>query len=216
MIGVRSEVWQSSVRKEQAPPDPPFYFATMSTVFIFHGIMGNSKENWFPWLKQKLEEEGHTVFVPDFPNADTPQLADWMVHFEQYKKEITDDTIFIGHSLGATMALRILESITQSIRVCYLVAPVSGIVKEESFNPLMNNFLDGGFDFEAIKAHAKKFIVFQSDDDKYIPFEQSEKLSKNLNIELTSFSGYGHFNAEAGYSTLDVLLENVKAELEVC
>ena len=36
-------------------------------IFIFHGTEGHSQENWFPWLKAKLEEKGCKVFVPQFP-----------------------------------------------------------------------------------------------------------------------------------------------------
>ena len=40
----------------------------MSTnVFIFHGTEGYPEENWFPWLKEKLEAKGYKVFVPQFP-----------------------------------------------------------------------------------------------------------------------------------------------------
>ncbi len=39
-------------------------------VFIFHGSSGYPEENWFPWLKQKLEDKGLEVFVPKFPTPE--------------------------------------------------------------------------------------------------------------------------------------------------
>ncbi len=30
----------------------------MRNVFIFHGTEGYPEENWFPWLKEKLEAVG--------------------------------------------------------------------------------------------------------------------------------------------------------------
>ena len=31
----------------------------MKNALILHGTQGNSGENWFPWLKKKLEEKGY-------------------------------------------------------------------------------------------------------------------------------------------------------------
>jgi hypothetical protein len=42
--------------------------------FIIHGTCGEPDGNWFPWLKQKLEEQGHEVVVPDFPGIENQSL----------------------------------------------------------------------------------------------------------------------------------------------
>jgi len=41
----------------------------MSNAFIIHGTGGYPEENWFPWLKKKLEEFNYKVFVPQFPTT---------------------------------------------------------------------------------------------------------------------------------------------------
>src|SRR3989338_5795089 len=108
----------------------------MATIFIFHGIYGNPDENWFPWLKRELEQAGHEVIVPAFPNADKPQLEEWLKFFDQYNKKLDANTIFIGHSLGGAFALRLLERMIQPIYACFLIASVSGVMGNE-FDPLM-------------------------------------------------------------------------------
>lgn len=39
----------------------------MNNVFIFHGTEGYPEENWFPWMKRELEQNGCSAFVPQFP-----------------------------------------------------------------------------------------------------------------------------------------------------
>ncbi len=40
----------------------------MKRVFIVHGWDGHPDEQWFPWLKQSLEEKGYCVEVPQMPD----------------------------------------------------------------------------------------------------------------------------------------------------
>lgn len=35
--------------------------------FILHGSFGSKDGNWFPWLKEKLEEKGEEVILPQMP-----------------------------------------------------------------------------------------------------------------------------------------------------
>lgn len=81
----------------------------MPTAFIIHGSYGNPKENWFPWLKNELENKGFQVFVPQFP---IPKQEDqnkawgghnlnaWISTLKKYSKYINENTIFIAHSRG--------------------------------------------------------------------------------------------------------------------
>jgi len=35
-----------------------------------HGFGGRPDTNWFPWLKDQLENQGHEVFIPALPQPD--------------------------------------------------------------------------------------------------------------------------------------------------
>ncbi|MDP2709508.1 MAG: alpha/beta hydrolase [bacterium] len=77
----------------------------MLNIFIFHGTEGHPKENWFPWLKEKLENIGHKVFVPQFPSPPvvSASAAAWFEVLKGYDQYINEDTILIGHSLGGVL-----------------------------------------------------------------------------------------------------------------
>jgi predicted alpha/beta hydrolase family esterase len=60
-------------------------------VFIIHGTNGNSKENWFPWLKEELNKASPDirVIVPDLPTGNNQSLENWLKAFQPFIKYVT-------------------------------------------------------------------------------------------------------------------------------
>src|SRR3989338_7755510 len=108
----------------------------MTKIFIIHGSYGNPKENWFPWLKKKLEAKGHTVFVPSFPTPQRQSLTQWMNVFrEGYLDKVDEDSILVGHSLGPAFILSVLEQVSLSklVRACFFVCGFLGLLGNPDF-----------------------------------------------------------------------------------
>lgn len=182
-----------------------------SNVFIFHGTAGNPQENWFPWLKGKLEEKGHKVLVPQFPTPKGQSLGAWFKVLEDYKEYINGDTIFIGHSLGGMFLLRLLEKIPKAKAVFFVGTPIG-------IQPILNYTKDysfGGFDFKwnEIRNKAETFVIFHSDNDPYVDLANGKQLAKELGVEFTFIPNAGHFNTKAGYTKFGELLEKLEGIL---
>lgn len=182
-----------------------------SRVLIFHGTEGYPEENWFPWMKEKLEGRGCRVFVPQFPSPPRlpARVSAWFGVLKNYQNALGGDTVIIGHSLGGVFALRLLEKSEKPIRAVFFVGTPIGK------KPILNYERDrafSGFDFDwlKIKSGAKYFSVYQSDNDPYVSLGNGEQLAKNLGVDLTFVPGAGHFNAQAGYIQFPRLLEAVK------
>lgn len=180
----------------------------MTTVFIFHGYGANPDANWFPWLKIELEKKGHTVFVPAFPDTDHPDREKWLEHFEKYKKHVDEDTIFVGHSLGAPFILNILETLDKPIKAAFLVSGFIGKLGP-MFDPYVGSISTRDFNWGKIKENCKKFVLFASDNDPYVPLEKAEELNKKLPSELIIIKGGEHLNAGSGYFTFDELRDAI-------
>ncbi len=181
-------------------------------LFIFHGTEGYPEENWFPWLKEKLEQQGCGVTVPQFPTPKNQKLEAWLKIFKPFNKEVGKNTIFVGHSLGGVFLLRLLERLKKPIRTAFFIGTPIGI------RPLKNyegdkNFSGFKFDWKKIKNGAKNFVVYQSNNDPFVPLENGKQLAKNLGIELTFIPNAGHFNAKAGYTKFDGLLNSLQNHL---
>ena len=185
----------------------------MTNVFIFHGTGGYPEENWFPWLKRKLEELNCKVIVPKFPTPKSQTLENWFKIFGNFKKYYNEDTILVGHSLGGAFLLRVLEKENIKIKAAFIVAAPVGVLPIKNYDSdkmFLENF---EFDWKKIKSHCRQFFIFHSDNDPYVSLGNGEKLSKELNTKLILIPNAGHFNSSAGYKTFDELFKKIKNEI---
>ncbi len=183
--------------------------------FIIHGTYGSPTENWIPWLKTELEQLGCEVIVPSFPTPEGQDLATWLSVWQPYNAQLDDQTILIGHSLGATFVLRILEQAPHPIRTAFLVAGFAQPLEISSLNSLLASFVKPPFNWVKIRQNAAEFHVFQSDNDPYVPFERGGELARNLGCEMTIVKNAGHFSEKTGYTHFELLVEAIKRVLEV-
>lgn len=180
----------------------------MKNALILHGTNANSKENWFPWLKQELEKDGYKVWVPDLPHADKPNIERYN-DFVFPKWKFDKDSIIIGHSSGAVAILGLLQEMPEPISIdrAFLVA---GFFGDLGWEPLreIGKF---NFNWKKIKQRAKKFILIHSDDDPYVQMEYGHKLRDFLGAELIILPGHKHFSVEDSpvFNQFPELLEKI-------
>src|SRR4051812_47230848 len=79
----------------------------MKRALLIHGTDGNPNGNWFPWLKQKLEEKGYEVWVPLLPENHTLNRLIYNDFLLGSGHDFTDN-IVVGHSSGAVSVLNLL------------------------------------------------------------------------------------------------------------
>ena len=60
---------------------------------LLHGWYGDGQENWFPWLKDQLEANGHTVFAPYLPDPIHPTPKAWQGVLDEFKEDMTDGIV---------------------------------------------------------------------------------------------------------------------------
>ena len=185
----------------------------MTNIIIVHGSYGHPAENWFPWLKSELEKLGCRTFVPKFPTPETQSLRNWLKVFEDYKQYLNENSIVVGHSLGVAFLLNVLERLNHSIKAAFLVAGCISPLNNPTFDEINKTFIDRRFDWDRIKKNCKKFYVFHSDNDPYVPLKHGKELANNLGVDVIIVKSAGHFNEKAGYTKFELLLEKIKNEL---
>lgn len=181
----------------------------MKIAFIIHGAHGSPNENWIPWLKDKLGNKGWNVVVLVFPTPEAQNLASWLEVIEPYLNKIDNKSILIGHSIGATFILHILERLSTPVKASYLVSGFLGPLGNPEFDQINQTFMKN-FDWKTIKSNSEKFYVYHSDNDPYVPTEKAEELSKSLGTNVTMVENAGHFNTDSGYTKFERLLNDIK------
>lgn len=175
----------------------------MRIVFI-HGYKASSQTNFFPWLKEELIRRGHEVVAPDLPNPEAPDPDEWTKALLEEVGPVDDETIVVGHSIGAAEALRFLEAAEarSTVKGCVLVAP-PWMIKDERFR----GFFMSELDFDVLMWKASRFTIIHSHDDQVIPFDHAKKYANVLHAKLVERNeGEGHFQGE----TYPVILEEIE------
>lgn len=179
----------------------------MSRIIIVHGTMGSPDINWFPWLKNELEAQGHDVIVPHFPTPEGQTPDNWLKTLDDAVPHWDEEVLLIGHSIGATFLLHLLNRSDRHARQTIFVAPVFGLIDFPEYERLNKRFYDADFDLLTIRNHMGEARVFYSDSDPYVPSQQPKNLAAQLEIPITEIPDGGHLNAESGYTRFPQLLE---------
>jgi len=185
----------------------------MGSIFIIHSAYGSPEENWIPWLKNKLEGMGQTVFAPKFPTPENQNLESWMKVFDGYRQYLGSDSIFVGHSIGVAFILNVLEGLDRPVKAAFLVSGFKALIGIPAFDNINRTFVERSLDWKKIRGNCGKFYMLHSDNDPYVPLANAEEVAKNLGIDITVVKGAGHFNQKAGYTKFDLLLERIKEDI---
>jgi len=159
-------------------------------VLILHGWGANSKSNWFPWLKETLEER-YIVYCPNLPNSLTPKLSEWL-EATKVARPFDENLSIVGHSLGSVLLLRLLEDLKEKEKINKAII-VSGFARSIGI-PLIKEFVARPFKWEKIREKARKFFVMHSDNDPIVPLELGKEVAQKLNAELIIEKNGGHLN----------------------
>lgn len=175
---------------------------------IIHGVYANPNSNWFSWIKKELENKGFEVIVPKFPTPINQSLESWLRAISKHEDKITNETVLIGHSLGAAFILKFLEKTNEKINAAFLVAGFFKLVGSP-YDENIKSFFDNEFDWGKIRKNCGKFFVIGSDNDEYIPIGITNQMAKNLGAELKIIHNGGHLNEQSGYDKFPDLLEAI-------
>lgn len=175
-----------------------------------HGTCGSPEENWIPWLKAQLEEQGHKVFVPRFPTPENQSIKNWNTALSEQAPHFDKNTILIGHSCGAAYMLNILEVLKEPIAQSIFVSGFTEKLGNNYFDNLNEPFINHEFNWEIIKKNAGKITILHGDNDPYIPLVAAQKLADGLNTPLTIITNGGHLNTDSGYTEFPKILEMLK------
>ncbi len=119
--------------------------------------------------------------MPDLPNSSEPDLEKQLVFLDQYKERITEDSVIVGHSMGAFLAMHFVERLDIKINKLICVAPVfNGLVNYINWSNEVTGWEIGSasmktnYNPERVKKNTKDWNVFLSKNDKHILYPQAK------------------------------------------
>src|SRR5258708_25614091 len=131
----------------------------MKNVVILHGTSETKDSFWIPWLTNELEKKGYTISTPALPDADHPNIKNWIP--VALKETYTTETILIGHSAGGPLQLSVLESIDVKIKQAIVI---SGYARD---NKAPEEILQVQYNWQKIAENVEDIIFINSDNDPW-------------------------------------------------
>jgi len=171
----------------------------MQQVIILHGWGNEVQDNWYPWLANKLREKGYNVFVPKLVDKDKPTYQSWRESVLKVAK-IDENTIIIGHSLGAVLGLKLAEEF-----VFDTLITVAGWDYWDR-TPEHETFFKTIIDQNKIISNVKNRIVIHSDNDPYVTKILAQDYASRIKAKLVLLPGKGHFATRDGVSEIPEIL----------
>jgi predicted alpha/beta hydrolase family esterase len=167
----------------------------MSTIVVSHGLGASPDSVWFPWFATELEARGHRVVIPAFPEPGKPDPLSWLQSLAQTAAEApAADTVLVGHSIGGVNVLRMLETSGDAFAGAVLVSTASHEVGYD----MLAGFFKTPFDWDRIRAAARKFRILAAVDDPVNtpdPVEHVAELVRGLAATATVLPDGGHLGA---------------------
>lgn len=173
-------------------------------VYIIHGYGASPQHHWFPWLKEKLAQDGITAIIPALPDPEHPVKENWDACLKQTIGIPEKNTYFIAHSLGCIALLDYLQQLESPFKIGGLVL-VSGFSSAVPGYSLINPFIAHALQPEKIIDITTQRVVIASQDDPIVPYELTCQLAQDLQARLLSVEHAGHFLGSDGFKRFPLL-----------
>ena len=194
-------------------------------VLILHGFGNDNTDNWYSWLRDKLNKKGYEAIAPSMPNTKEPILKEWLEGLEPLVADFTENDIMIGHSLGAFTLMHLIQKLDLKLNKLFLVAPVSEfMLAGETPKGIKENFSDKDLEFskkyignkvnyQKIDNNVKKIYGYFSDNDPYITLDQKNSLEKVLKIDFKIFENRKHFSKSTPSPKLPEIIPDIEEKI---
>lgn len=178
----------------------------MKRVFIVHRWDGTPDADWYPWLKEELEERGFSVIIPALPDTHAPKIDAWVGALAKAVGTPDKETYFIGHSIGCQTILRYLASLPEKVVIGGAVFVAGWFtlnqLDTDEEKAIAAPWLETPIDFAAVQKHAKNFSAIFSDDDPFVPAENVKLFKTRIGADTFLENGKGHYNDVTAPSVL--------------
>lgn len=184
-------------------------------VFIIHGWGGHPQEGWFPWLKKELEGKGFDVFVPQMPETKKPRIYNWVPAIQKAVGVADSETYLVGHSMGCQAIARYIEALPNGVKVggAVFVAGffkrLTGLEDDPEVQIMDRHWLTTPLDFQKVKSHMKKGVAIFSDDDPWVPLDNTDDFEQKLGCKIIIEHAQKHFSGSEGFTQLPIALNEV-------
>ncbi len=178
---------------------------------LLQGYKGGADRNFIPWLKERLEASGFSVQTPELPQRDNPREQEQVTYVLETVK-MDENTVVVGHSLGAVIALKVLEQLSHGIEKLVLVGGFAQPSFKDGVNRPYSTHFTWEYDWSSIQSKVREISILHDENDPVISDEQSKKLADNLGVPVQRVKAKEpHFRGKSESEVLKALIPTIDA-----
>lgn len=143
--------------------------------------------------------------TPQMPNTDEPEMAAWVNYLSKLVGKPDEDTYFIGHSIGCQTIMRYIEKTDSLVGGAVFAGGWFTLkdLEDEEVEEIAKPWLETPIDCEKVRKNCKITAIF-SDNDQFVPVDNSKLFEKNLKAKTIMLKKQGHFETQ---KQLPIVLE---------
>ncbi|MDP2665742.1 MAG: alpha/beta hydrolase [bacterium] len=178
-------------------------------IIIVHGWGGSPANDWIGWATDAFREKGYEVITPLMPDTDNPVIEKWVGYLRSVVGVVDENTYFIGHSVGCQTIMRLLETIDTKVGGAIFVAGWFDLTnQDEEERVIAEPWIQTSIDYAKVKENLAKSIVILSDNDPYVPYEETKRdFETRLGSDVVTISGAGHITSGDGFGSFPQFVE---------
>lgn len=103
----------------------------------------------------------------------------------EFSQWLTDDTLIVAHSAGASLALALIQSLSKKVK-CIFVAPtyyqmdgqfaINNAPRFEQYEKLLQPYRNSfAPDYSLLNTYISSLDIILSDNDPYIPYQEAKQ-----------------------------------------
>ena len=183
----------------------------LPSIILIHGNGGSTVSAlWFPYLKEEFNKLGFNVIARDFPDSELAREKYWMPFLKDELKA-DENSIIIGHSSGAILAMKFAE--TNKIFGSVLVGGYYTDLNMDSEK--VSGYFDKEWQWNEIKENQNFIVQVSATNDPWINKSEPRFVHKMLNSEYYEYEEGGHFGGDYVKETFPEIVAIVKKMLNL-
>lgn len=172
-------------RSEGAEIDFPLHIASDKKYkfVILHGYQGRPDSPKWRWVKAELEALGHEVIIPTLPNTNEPVESE-QVATALAATDYDENTVLVGHSLGAVVAMKALQQLKTKIARLVLIAPAIDPAFPGAVTRPFHKHFDWDIDYELLKKLAPNRVLLSDLKEPIVRVNYIRSLAPLIDAQL--------------------------------
>ena len=182
----------------------------MINILVVHGLHGDIKATYEPYLEEEMSRRNIPIFFPSFPKNEEASYSEWEKVLDEYlsKEIIHTNTIIISRCLGSRFILKYLAARNVNIKAFISIAAfLENSVGKPDVDLALKKFAVTNDELEkSIDLISYRFAIY-GDKDYLNNVEKLENFADKIKANKVFVKGMGHCGNSSGVKSIPQVVE---------